>query len=484
MRITDSISITRRLIVTVLVLELLSAVALIAAITVHERHVQLRTFDASLIATAESLMGAVQDTEDKDDNVMLDLREVQVAKDAAFIVSDERGRVLGLLGAPPHFAIPSSATPAFHNVDIGGRGYRFLVLQAIRIVDPGDPGGGVRHRITIIYGIPDGHIWHEVLDAIRFFAIATAILLGITALFMAWLVRKGLSPVYELAREAERISASNWHFEAPASAKKTVELQPLASALEVALACLHRSFEQQRRFTNDAAHELKTDLAIVKSSLQLLSMRKRTVEEYSRGLALSLDDFTRLEMTVQKMLALARLEQPEQFDAPATPSQHCSLRDVIEDAVNQSRPLAELKEIAVTFDASADARVPIDCHDAFLLCSNILLNSLQHSPQAATVRIMLDLTEGTARFRTQDQGEGISEEELAHIFEPFYRGDPSRSRKTGGTGLGLSICKAICERAGGSIEIANHPGGGALVTVILPADRVVANSAPSVSITV
>jgi signal transduction histidine kinase len=157
---------------------------------------------------------------------------------------------------------------------------------------------------------------------------------------------------------------------------------------------------------------------------------------------------------------------------------------VIEDAVNQSRPLAELKEIAVTFDASADARVPIDCHDAFLLCSNILLNSLQHSPQAATVRIMLDLTEGTARFRTQDQGEGISEEELAHIFEPFYRGDPSRSRKTGGTGLGLSICKAICERAGGSIEIANHPGGGALVTVILPADRVVANSAPSVSITV
>jgi len=82
--VTGSISITRRLIVTVLVLELLSAVALIGAITVHERHVQLKAFDSSLVATAESLMGAVQDTEDEADNVMLDMRGVQVAKNAAF----------------------------------------------------------------------------------------------------------------------------------------------------------------------------------------------------------------------------------------------------------------------------------------------------------------------------------------------------------------------------------------------------------------
>ena len=90
--------------------------------------------------------------------------------------------------------------------------------------------------------------------------------------------------------------------------------------------------------------------------------------------------------------------------------------------------------------------------------------------------------EGTVQLTVQDQGEGISEEDRASVFEPFYRGDPSRSRKSGGTGLGLSICKAICERAGGTIEIANHPAGGAVVTVRLPAEEAASDSTLSSSL--
>jgi signal transduction histidine kinase len=467
---TGSLSITRRLVVTVLVLELLSAATLIGAITVHEWSVQLKVFDASLVATAESLMGAVQDTEDESDNVMLDMRGVRVARDAAFRVEDEQGRVLGSAGDPPRFETAASGAPAFRNADINGRGYRFLVLHGLRIVDPGQSNGGVRHTITIVYGTPVRHVWHEVLEAIRFFAIATALLLGVTAVAMAWLVRKGLSPVHELACEAERICSSDWQFHAPVSAKQTVELRPLAAALEAALARLQRSFEQQRRFTSDAAHELKTDLAIVKSSLQLLSMRKRTPEEYRQGLALSLEDFTRLESTVEKMLTLARLEQPAERGNSSSAPQFCSLRDAIEEAVHQSRPYAQLKSIEVVLEFSSDARIAIDSRDALLLCANILLNALQHSPDGATVTIAVHAAERGIRLTVQDQGEGISDEDRVHIFEPFYRGDPSRSRHSGGTGLGLSICKAICERAAGSIEIANNPGGGALVSVRLPGE--------------
>jgi signal transduction histidine kinase len=208
-------------------------------------------------------------------------------------------------------------------------------------------------------------------------------------------------------------------------------------------------------------------------------MRERTVEEYGRGLALSLDDFTRLESTVQKMLTLARLEQPTENAGSGIALQFCSLRTVIDDAVSQSNPLAELKEIEVKTEFTADANVPIDSRDALLLCSNILLNALQHSPAEGTVRIGLTVDQDTARLTVQDQGEGISEEDRAHIFEPFYRGDPSRSRKSGGTGLGLSICKAICERAGGSIEIASSIAGGAEVTVTLPAELVASSPTPS-----
>lgn len=471
-----SVSITRRLILTVLILELSAAIALIGAITVHERHVQFRAFDSSLVASAESLMGAVQDTEDEADNVMLDMRGVQIAKEAAFRVEDERGRVLGTLGEPPRLEAPRTDAATFRDVDISGRRYRFLLLRRLRIVDPGQPDGDVRHSITIVYGTPVGHVWHEVLEAVRFFAIATALLLGVTAVLMAWLVRKGLSPLHELAQEAERISSRDWRFEAPNSAKQTVELKPLTAALEAALARLQRSFEQQKRFTSDAAHELKTDVAIVKSSLQLLSMRKRNLEEYAQGMPLILKDFNRLEMTVQKMLTLARLEQPsENYGSEMSPPS-CSLRDAIEDAVHQSKPLAELKSVVVRVEFDGGAQVPIDSRDALLLCSNILLNALQHSREGVSVEVAAIVDQGTVRLTVRDHGDGISDEDSAHLFEAFYRGDPSRSRKSGGTGLGLSICKAICDRAGGSIEITNAAGGGALVTVKLPAEPVTSHS--------
>jgi two-component system OmpR family sensor kinase len=467
----QSVSITRRLTITVLVLELFSAIALIGAITVNERRTELKAFDATLRGTADSIMGAVQDAENETGDVMLDMQGVQLANNAVLRVEDERGKIIGSVGNIPA-QVTQSVTVAstFQNVQVSGRNYRFVIHHGLRILDPEEPSGGIRRTITIIYGAPVDHVWHEVFEAIRFFVIATAILLGITALGMVLLLRRGLSPLHELAKQAERITTSSWQFESPESAKRTKELRPLAHALEAALNRLQRSFEQQRRFTSDAAHELKTDVAIVKSSLQLLSMRKRTVEEYSRGLALGLDDFTRLEMTVQKMLTLARLEQPREVDGQQATRSSCSLRDVIEETVHQSRSFADLKEVTMKVQITSNAQAPIDRRDALLLCSNVLLNALQHSPPQSTVHIEMTVTEGTANLTVRDEGEGIRNEDRRHIFEPFYRGDQSRSRKSGGTGLGLSICKAICERAGGSIQISNNVTAGALVTITLPVD--------------
>ncbi|HZY72005.1 MAG TPA: HAMP domain-containing sensor histidine kinase [Edaphobacter sp.] len=459
------ISITRRLVVTVLLLELLSAVALVIAVTIHEHHIQQKTFDANLARRAESLMGAVQDAEDAGDNVILDLRGVRLDKSAVYQVADERGRVLGMSRDPARIPRSLIDSPGFHDAKVAGRSYRFFVLHGVRIVDPGLPDGGTVHNITVLYGTRAGRVWHEVLEAIRFFTFATVLLLGITAVVMVLLVRRYLSPIHELAYEANRINSRNWQFQAPASAKRTVELSPLTVALESALARVQLSFERQKRFTSDAAHELKTDAAIVKSSLQLLSMRKRTLEEYRQGLALSLDDFTRLESTVQKLLTLARLEQHEE---PGAAQPHCSLRSAVEEAVHQSRPLAELKRVEMALEPMEDAAVLIDSHDAVLLCSNILVNGLQHSREGDEVQVALVVREERAILTVRDKGEGVSQKDRPYLFEPFYRGDISRSRKSGGTGLGLSICKAICDRAGGSIEISNHEVGGAIVTVSLP----------------
>jgi two-component system OmpR family sensor kinase len=473
-----SVSITRRLTLTVLTLEFIAAITVIGAITVHERHTQLKAFDATLQGTANSLMGAVQDAEDEADNVILDARGVQVGKGAVLLVKDEKGRVLSSLGdLVPEIKTLSGAPSTFDNAKVQERNYRFVVLHGSRFTDPGEPNGGVRHDVTIIYGLPVGHVWHEVFEAVQLLVIATALLLGLTAAAMVWLLRLSLSPLHALTQEAERVTSRDWQFQAPASAKETTELQPVAQAMEAVLGRLLHSFEQQKRFTNDAAHELKTDLAIVKSSLQLLSMRKRTEEEYARGVALSLDDFTRLESTVQKMLTLARLEQPDEMTHKA-----CSLQDVIEEAIMQSSSFAQLREVGIETELGRDVDIPIDRRDALLLFSNVLLNALQHSPVRSSVVIEMMVDKATIRLRVIDKGDGFAEEELRHVFEPFYRGDPSRSRKSGGTGLGLSICKAICERAGGSIEVSNSKSGGAVVAIILPEDHSALVSGLSVSI--
>ena len=453
----ENASITRRLIISVLVLELLAGVALLAAVAANERHVQYTAFEANLRATANALLGTVQ--EGLNNDVRLDLRGQNFSGGSILRVTDERGRLLGSEGQLPALSFQPDT---FQHANVNGRSYRFFTLVGEKIIDP-DQAGGIHHQVTIVYGLPDGHVWHEVVEAIRFFAICTTLLLGITAMLLVWLIRRLLSPIHALANAAGEITSTDWRFNPPSNASRFVELRPLTSAIEKTIARLQRSFDLQKRFTSDAAHELKTDLAIVKSSLQLLSMKTRTVTEYERGLALGLDDLTRLERTVQKMLTLARLEQAER------PGSHvCRIDEVLRVAVQQTTPLADLRSTSIAVLPLPSATVPLDRGDAMLLCSNIVLNALQHSPEHGTVEVNSTVQEQQVHLFIRDYGEGINEADGPLLFEPFYRGDPSRSRKNGATGLGLSICKAICDRIGGSISIANHAEGGAIVTITLP----------------
>jgi signal transduction histidine kinase len=461
-------SLTGRLIVTVLLVEFAAAAILAGAAVAHERHIRLAALDVMLRGRADTLLGAVQDADDEADDVMLDTTGLSIPRDDIFHVEDEKRRVLGDSGSKGA-ATAAAALPDGQQIGvtkIEGRHYRVLRLHGIRIVDPGKPGGGIRRAVTILYGVRMDRVWHEVLEAVRFSVIATLGLLGVTALVMVWLVRRGLTPLHEFAAQAERISLREGRFETPASAKQTEELIPLAEAIESALARLKQSLDQQRRLTSDAAHELKTDLAIAKSSLQLLTMRTRTVEEYQQGLELCLDDYTRLERTVQEMLTLARVEHGDKIDRNSSAS--CDLCECVEESIRQSRQFSELRQIKVRFSPELGLIAAIEERDCLLVCSNLLLNALQHSPPQTIVEIDIAREGDDVLLWLRDRGEGIAEEDLPHIFEPFYRGDPSRNRKSGGTGLGLAISKAICERAGGSIQVANRPGAGVEAIVRIP----------------
>jgi signal transduction histidine kinase len=466
-----AISIKRRLIASVLLVELVSAVCITGLAYVYERHAHLKSFDVMLRGRADSLLGAVQDAGDEGDNVMLDGSQTSLPARDLFEVWDARDRVLAR--SPNWEGLESSKRAADRPqmLTVRGREYRAVRLDGVRIVDPGDKGGGVPRHVTILYGAPLQPMREAVRGAVVFYALTSLGLLLITGIVMFLLLRSGLAPLSDLAAEAAGVSVTSWRFHPSPRVRRTVELAPLAAALSTALEGLERSFAQQNQFIGDAAHELKTAVAVVKSSLQLLTMRPRTASEYQAGLERCHLDCERMEETVARMLTLARIESEPGGEAASERRFATSLASAARETAAQFESIAELGGVAVELAVPDSIRVDIDPDQLQLLCSNLVLNAIQHSKPGGAVRIGAGVFGTHAELRVSDSGEGIDPERLPHVFDRFYRSDPSRSRKTGGTGLGLAISKAIALRFQGSIEIESRLGEGTTVRVALPVER-------------
>jgi signal transduction histidine kinase len=459
-----SYSITHRLISTVLLIELFAALSLSTAAMLYERHQRFHSFDIMLRGRADSLLGAVQDAEDKNDNVMLDGTEVNLPAEDVYQVHDASGRVLG---HSPNWSGPGSSllaakTGKFLRVHVNGIYYRALRIEGLRIVDPGDKGGGIPRRVSIFYGSPIDGVWKDIWRAVAFYAITSLSLLAVSGLLIFWLLNRGLAPLRELATEAAGVSVNSWNFLPPQRARMIRELAPLTLALETVLTSLERSFMQQRRFVGDAAHELKTAVAVLKSSLQLLTLKQRTAIEYEHGIERCQMDCDRMEEAVGKMLTLAQVETNTES---LSPHFETNLAQTVRQVAEQFESMAELKRLRILVSAEDAVMVDIEAEQLQLLCSNLLLNALQHSPAGSAIRAMV---RQNGELVIEDDGDGIAAEDLPHVFDRFYRGDPSRSRNTGGTGLGLSICKAIVTRRQGTIEITSELGMGTRVMVRLP----------------
>ncbi len=470
-------SIAFRLIVAVLAVELVSSILVVVLSFGYERHIHFRAFGVTLHGHADSILGAVQDADDPGDNVILDQADLHIPPEDVYEVWDQDDRLLGRSknwqGAGP--GAPTHPFGDFSDAKINGRHYGILRVQGTRTVDPGVNGGKV-HKITIIYGSSTSHVWHSIRDTVEFYAGGSLFLLLVTGPLIAWLLHRGLLPLRQLAALASQVSVDAWQYSPPPSAHTTPELAPLTQALESVLQRLERSFLQQRAFVSDAAHELKTAVAVQKSSLQLLNMKRRSAQEYQAGLERCLADSLRLETLVADMLTLARAES----SAPTTsPAPTADLTACVQQTVAQLETVAALRSVQVSFVAPAEDASPsafavsMPPEDCTLLLSNLLLNALQHSPSQSTVELRLTREAKTAVLLIQDQGDGIPAEALPHVFDRFYRGDPSRTRNTGGTGLGLAIAKAIVSKAGGFIALAsqadpNLPSQGTTVTLRLP----------------
>jgi signal transduction histidine kinase len=332
----------------------------------------------------------------------------------------------------------------------------------------------------VLYASSLVDVHRRLIQLALFVAGMSILLLVISSSLVAWLVRRELEPLRELAVQAGAISIHNWNFRSTSDAGLASELAPLVRAIETVLARLKESFRQQREFTSDAAHELKTSAAIIKSTTQSLLQRPRTAEEYRAGLERLLEDSGRLEDLLERMLRLARIEQWTESGPPAQIGV-TELKSTCESAISRIQALAEARNIEISLTGQDTIYLRADPEDLELIWVNLLENAVHYSPAGAVVTLHLQRNgAGWAKVSVEDSGPGISSDELTRVFDRFHRADPSRARSSGGFGLGLAICKALVDAYGGRIEAFNRSHGGTEVRVELPADvestEVAANS--------
>jgi signal transduction histidine kinase len=454
-------SMTRRVVSLVLLIELLFAVSTTALVFFYERHAYFQALDIALRGHADSLMGAVVEAADDTDSVLLDVAGIHTPENDLYEVW-EKDALLGRTGnLSDGDASLRHRQEAFFNLEIGHQKYRVVRMRGLRVIDPATLK--VRHEVVVLYASPTAGLWKAVGRAVRFFAIANTLILLLTGLLVFVFVRKSIAPLYQLAAEASTIAANSWQFAPSDQARSVEELEPLVTALEGVVSRLERSFGQQRVFVSDAAHELKTSVAVVKSSIQLLSMKERTSAEYHAGLERCQMDCMRMEELVQRMLTLAMVEEG---DIKQRVAGDVDVMSIVREVIDDLATTAQLRGVRLEYSGDESLRASMTRERWKTVCTELLQNAIQHSPHGEIVSVEATPDGDNVTIVVRNAGEPIAVEMLPHLFDRFYRGDPSRARSTGGTGLGLAICKAMVDQAGGRIAVQH--GSGVEVRVDLP----------------
>ena len=304
-----------------------------------------------------------------------------------------------------------------------------------------------------------------VEDITRSFSVQGVGVMVLTILaaifFTWWACGRLLGPLEELSGKIRTVDQGKLN--QPLSVSEgTAEVRMLAESFNGMLERLNRSFQMQRHFAADAAHELKTPLAAMKTSLQVLQMDGvASVEEYQEFVQDTEDSLERLIRTVENLLALSASESGQEREP-------VPLMEITGNAAKSLYTKAQAHGVSVSVEGE-DLTVLGSPHLFYRAVYNVLDNAIKYNrPGGEVLAKVVRKDAGRAAVEISDTGIGIPPESLGSVFEPFYRADPSRSQKIEGSGLGLSIVRQIMEQYGGSVFVESSAETGSTVTLTFP----------------
>jgi len=291
-------------------------------------------------------------------------------------------------------------------------------------------------------------------------AAAMLLVVLLSGVMTYWLTGKALSPLRKIAGQMETIQAQN--LAQPVEVPGTEdEVAHLAKSFNAMLSRLGKSFETQKRFSANAAHELRTPLAVIQARLDLLDRKSKELPgDCAESLEILAAQTERLSHLVEELLQMARLETVQKSDQISLPA-------LLEEILCDLEEVAQKNGVKMVQHPSEGELVG---NDALLYRAiyNVIENSIKYNHTGGRVSAQSNVEKGQIIVTISDSGRGIPAEDQKQVFDPFFRVDKSRSRQMGGCGLGLALTKAIIELHGGQIRIVSSSPKGTTIRIMLP----------------
>jgi signal transduction histidine kinase len=286
-------------------------------------------------------------------------------------------------------------------------------------------------------------------------------LLGGLFFVSRYLAGISILPIQELTGTATRITKSNLQERLPLPANKD-EIYELADAFNNLLSRIERAMKREKQFTSDASHELRTPLASIKGTLEVLVRKTRSPEEYQEKINYCLKEMDRVHGLLEQLLLLARMDTGNE----GSQSKMATLPDMIEVSLDHFRPLIEAKQLQVHFYNPIPSKSTFPAYYLQLVLGNILSNAIKYTPEGKAIYVEILPQDDTCVCTIRDEGIGIRSEDLAMIYDNFFRSDPLGHRNISGNGLGLSIARKAAEAIQAKLEVSSVLNQGTTVSVV------------------